>query len=100
MGSVGVRIVEDRPRTASFGCELKREHWGQGYAYEAARALIGFAFFALGVERIFAETSARNTAALGLARKLGMRPAPELETSQDRATSSLMLAIWASDWTA
>lgn len=39
LGSCGVRIMDPDRRQASFGCELGRDHWGHGYAAEAARAL-------------------------------------------------------------
>ena len=98
VGSCGVRKVEEDLRTASFGCEVGRKHWGQGYAYEASHALFGFAFSELEVERIFAVTWSGNVAALGLAQKLGMRPADEPGTSHDRATDSVTLVLRSSDW--
>jgi RimJ/RimL family protein N-acetyltransferase len=73
IGSCGVRIQSVGGSNASFGCELAREHWGRGYGLEAGRALIEFAFNELGVTRIYAETLARNPAALALASRLGMR---------------------------
>lgn len=73
IGSCGVRITSADHAEASFGCELGRGHWRQGYALEAGRALIAFAFAKLGLHRIHAETLAENQAALSLARKLGMR---------------------------
>ncbi|MGH7565354.1 MAG: GNAT family N-acetyltransferase [Gemmatimonadota bacterium] len=73
IGSCGVRITAADHAEASFGCELGQEHWGKGYAFEASRALIAFAFAELGLHRIHAETLANNQAALSLARRLGMR---------------------------
>jgi hypothetical protein len=59
IGSCGLRISNVDRGQASFGCELGREFWGHGYAIEAARGLVGFAFSELGVQRIEAETLAR-----------------------------------------
>jgi RimJ/RimL family protein N-acetyltransferase len=45
---------------------------GQGYAYEAARAVLDYAP-TLGIERLLAIVSPANEASNGLLRKLGMR---------------------------
>ncbi len=56
-------------------------HQGHGYATEATRALIGYAFRALRLARIIATTSRDNTASISVMRRLGMRieenPFPE-----------------------
>jgi len=45
----------------------------QGYASEAAQAMMDYAFRVLGLKRIIATTSYVNTASIGVMRKLGMR---------------------------
>ena len=56
-------------------------HQRQGYAYEAAGALINYAFTRLGLKRLIAETNYDNLASIAVMRKLGMRidrnPDPE-----------------------
>jgi ribosomal-protein-alanine N-acetyltransferase len=56
-------------------------HQGHGYATEATRALIDYAFQALRLARILATTSRDNTASIAVMRRLGMRieenPFPE-----------------------
>ncbi len=91
IGSCGVRIQCVGGSDASFGCELAREHWGRGYGLEAGRALIEFAFHELGVDRIYAETLARNHAALALASRLGMRV-------EKRHDDRVALEVLASEW--
>lgn len=58
----------------------------KGYAGEAAKALIEYAFDTLHVARIMAGTEHTNTASIGVMRKLGMRvesnPFPEPEWFQ------------------
>lgn len=49
------------------------QHQGQGYATEAARAMIDFAFEAFNLGRILAGTEYDNEASMGVMRKLGMR---------------------------
>lgn len=48
-------------------------HQRRGYASEAARALLGYAFGALWLGRVVAMTTYDNTASIGVMRKLGMR---------------------------
>jgi RimJ/RimL family protein N-acetyltransferase len=91
IGSCGVRITCEGGSGASFGCELARDHWGRGYGLEAGRAMIDFAFRELGLDRIHAETLARNQAALALASRLGMRV-------ERRHEDMVTLGILASDW--
>jgi len=61
--------------TTEFGLfyAISRTHRRQGYAFEAASALIEYAFVRLRLSRIVATTTYDNTASVGLMRKLGMR---------------------------
>ena len=60
------------PEVALFYA-ISPAHQRQGYALEAARALVNFAFEQLRLERIIAETDDDNAASLGVMRRLGMR---------------------------
>ena len=103
LGSCGVRITDADHFQASFGCELGREFWGHGYAMEAARGLIGFAFSHLGMHRIHAEALTENRSALSLARRLGMRVEGrhrERLQFQGRWWDTVTLAILSSEWEA
>jgi RimJ/RimL family protein N-acetyltransferase len=70
-------------RTAEFGLfwAVDRPHRGNGYASEAARAMIQHAFEHLRLARILATTEYDNLASQAVMRKLGMRlernPLPE-----------------------
>ena len=52
IGGCGVRRKPDDDTEADIGFELSPEHWGQGYATEAATAMAGFAFRELGLHRL------------------------------------------------
>jgi RimJ/RimL family protein N-acetyltransferase len=55
----------DQPKVAGeadLGYRLMRRHWRRGYASEGARELIRYGFDDLGLNRIFAQTMAANTA--------------------------------------
>ena len=55
------------------GIELGIEHWGRGYAFEAASALLPFAFNELKLHRLFADCDPRNEASCRLVQKLGFK---------------------------
>ena len=54
-----------------IGWRLAREHWGHGYATEAARALLRWAFDTLDLNRVQAEADTRNVASARVLEKLG-----------------------------
>ncbi|MGH7566503.1 MAG: GNAT family N-acetyltransferase [Gemmatimonadota bacterium] len=56
-----------------IGFHLRREHWGQGYASEAAVAVRDHAFRGLGVGRLFAGHHPENRSSRGLLERLGFR---------------------------
>jgi RimJ/RimL family protein N-acetyltransferase len=57
-----------------LGWTLAREHWGQGYATEAARALRNWAYSERGIERLISLISPRNVRSIRVADKLGAEP--------------------------
>ncbi|MFZ2964219.1 MAG: GNAT family N-acetyltransferase [Rhodoglobus sp.] len=66
-----ISSLEDR--TGEIGWALTRAHQGQGFATEAARAVLGLAFGELGMHRVYAELDPRNDASIALCLRLGMR---------------------------
>jgi len=58
-------------RSAMMGYCLDEAAWGRGFATEAARALLTWAFGALDLNRVQAETDTRNTASSRVLEKLG-----------------------------
>jgi ribosomal-protein-alanine N-acetyltransferase len=58
-------------RSAAMGYCLEDAAWGQGYATEAARALLRWAFGTLDLNRVQAETDTRNAASARVLEKLG-----------------------------
>jgi len=71
IGLVGF-ICRDH-RQGEIGWALGVEHRGQGYATEAARALMDYGFNSLGRHRIHADTSSDNLASWRIMERLGMR---------------------------
>ncbi len=71
VGAVGL-ILDGENDAAELGYWIGRDHWGKGYATEAARAVVGWAFRSLDVHRIHASHFPRNPASGQVLRKLGM----------------------------
>jgi len=59
-----------------IGWRLAREHWGRGYASEAARAALARGFDALGLDEIVSFTAAANARSRRVMEKIGMRRDP------------------------
>ena len=60
-----------------IGWLLGKAHWGQGYAPEAARAWLNYAFTVLDFPEVVAWTSVTNLASQRVMQKLGMSHHPE-----------------------
>lgn len=59
------------------GWRLDYPYWGQGYATEAAKAVIAFGFETLELEKIVSFTAIINKRSEAVMKKLGMRRCPE-----------------------
>ena len=71
LGWVGLTRWNPDHRSASLGYCLDDAAWGQGYATEAARALLRWAFDTLDLNRVQAEADTRNAASARVLEKLG-----------------------------
>lgn len=71
-GGIGLTIQQDH-RRAELGYWLGVPYWGNGYATEAATALVDYGFRILGLHRIFAGYFAGNRASGNVLKKIGMR---------------------------
>ncbi len=71
VGFCGLREIEGGPEIEIlYG--LLPEYWSRGYATAAARAVIGYAFGSLGLDRIDGRTDSPNTASARVLERLGM----------------------------
>jgi RimJ/RimL family protein N-acetyltransferase len=71
LGWCGVSGYSSQHRSASLGFVYAAHAWGQGYATEAAAALVGWAFGTLDLHRVQAEADTRNVACRRVLEKLG-----------------------------
>jgi RimJ/RimL family protein N-acetyltransferase len=61
------------PKTHELGFYLRVEHWGRGYAVEAARSVIALAFGPLGATELFAGHHPNNHGSRAVLERLGFR---------------------------
>ncbi|WP_285712421.1 GNAT family N-acetyltransferase [Erythrobacter oryzae] len=61
-----------------IGWTFAQDHWGKGYATEAAEGALGFAFGEMGLPRIYSQTSESNAASTRMMQRLGFTFRPEL----------------------
>lgn len=73
VGACGLSRVADLGGEVEIDWILKRSARGKGYALEAARAVLGYAFSHAGLERVCALIDPGNTASITIANRLGMR---------------------------
>ncbi len=73
VGCCGLRPYKPEQNIFEIGFHIRRPHWGQGYAFEAASAVINHAFGTLGVAGLFAGHNPANEPSHRLLEKLGFR---------------------------
>jgi [ribosomal protein S5]-alanine N-acetyltransferase len=73
VGTIGLRDIDAEHSQAELGFWVAVECWGQGYAAEAARAVVGYGFEQLGLNRIYAHHMVRNPASGRVLAKVGMK---------------------------
>lgn len=101
LGNAGVRVNDPALAEGNIGYELAPEHWGRGYATEAARAMLGFGFRELRLHRVWAECVAENTASAHVLEKLGMRREARFREHRwyrDRWWDTLIYAMLDHEW--
>jgi ribosomal-protein-alanine N-acetyltransferase len=73
VGCAGLRPVPGSGDTLELGFHLRPEHWGRGYATEAGRAVIAYAFGTAGASTLVAGHHPRNGASRHVLLRLGFR---------------------------
>jgi [ribosomal protein S5]-alanine N-acetyltransferase len=73
MGTATLYQIDEQHRRAEIGFALARSHWGSGFASEAVRAVIHFAFEEIGLHRIEADPDPANRTSIALLEKQGFK---------------------------
>ena len=72
VGGLVIRLLPPYDDDLEISWQLSPPHWGQGYAAEAARALVTWAF-TQDVDELFAVARPQNHRAISTAKRLGMQ---------------------------
>lgn len=110
LGTCGIGRIEaesapDELRNAvQIGWTLRSDHWGHGYAGEAAQAVLAFGFDQVGLDIIYSQTSQSNAPSWRLMERLDMMRRADLDyvdtayPPEDNPT--IIYALGADDWRA
>jgi RimJ/RimL family protein N-acetyltransferase len=101
VGDIALHWVSAEHKTGEIGFIFNPVYHGRGYATEAARAMLRFAFEGMGFHRVIGRTEARNTASARVLEKLGMRREAHLvenEWVKGEWQSELVYAMLEHEW--
>lgn len=73
IGEISLTWRNAPARQVEVGYIFNPDHQGQGYATEAVRTLLDFAFETLGMHRVYGRCDARNIGSARVMERLGMR---------------------------
>ncbi|MEU4623082.1 GNAT family protein [Actinoplanes sp. NPDC023801] len=95
------RLGFDGVKAAKLGYAIAAEHWGHGYATDAAEVLTDFGFRVLGLHRISAAIGPDNESSIAVAVKLGMQYEGRIRHhvfTNGAWRDSLLYSVLADEW--
>lgn len=101
VGDVDLQLRSVEHKQGEIGYVLRPDAWGQGYATEAAAAMLRLGFEAFGLHRIVGRIDARNEASARVLERLGMRREAhfrENEFLKGEWTDEFVYAILSREW--
>lgn len=102
IGAIYVTMRDPIARKAELGYRVATCYWGQGYATEAVRCLMAYAFNRLQVHRLYGEVVAENRASRRVLEKCGFQVEATLRDNLyfgNRWWDTLICAILRDDYT-
>ncbi|GIJ30508.1 hypothetical protein Vqi01_56700 [Micromonospora qiuiae] len=90
-------------QAAKLGYAIHADHWGHGYATDAARTIVNYGFRELRLHRITAAIGPDNAASIAVAKRLGMQYEGRLRDhvyTNNAWRDSLLYSILAPEWNA
>ena len=103
VGDLAACVDADEHRQLEVGFTLAPGHQGKGYATEALRGLLAYAFDTLSMHRVIAVTDAENAAAAALLARVGFRKEAHFRENiffKGAWGSEFLFAMLVSEWTA
>jgi RimJ/RimL family protein N-acetyltransferase len=104
MGVVGLSVpavLQEQLPPVTVGWMLSPTIWGQGYATEAATAVLDQAFTTMALDRVGCVTNAENLRSVAVAERLGMSNISEASVPTDdgnRMVTAMLFQISRDDW--
>lgn len=101
IGNVGIRKRSVKTVQADMGYEIDPRLWSNGYATEAAEAVLQFGFEQLRLHRIWAQAIASNANSTHVLEKLGMRQEGHLRENEffkGRFWDTVIYGILEGEW--
>lgn len=101
IGEVLLKLASANARQAEVGYIFHPAYAGQGYATEAARAIVAHAFAVCGAHRVFARLDALNAGSVGIVERLGFRREAHLiqnDCFHGQWGDEFIYAMLASEW--
>ena len=86
VGDVGLSPADGEPGVVKIGYTMDPAHQGRGYATEAVRALVDYAFDTLGAHIVRAYASAENLPSIRVAEKAGLTLVERFERTYEGET--------------
>lgn len=91
-------LVHDVPRKlvgeVEIGWRLREDAWGQGYATEAAHAVLDYAFVMHAMDRVVSRADVANAASICIMEKLGMMRWTDRESDPDELVYGIERRQW------
>ena len=103
IGMCGYNMWHQTDRRGSIGFDLAHSFWRHGIMGEAVRAIVGFGFDQMNLNRIEADVSSENTASLALLHRLGfvtegVQREQYFQTDENRFHDLVLLGLLRRDW--
>jgi RimJ/RimL family protein N-acetyltransferase len=99
LGACGLQREPWYPDELELGWRLAREHWGRGYATEAAASWLEHAFVELDLPRVISITDAPNARSIAVMQRLGMTFDHAAELEEDGIPfDAVIYSITAETW--
>lgn len=101
IGDIGLNILDDKSHQGEVGFTLAREHQGKGYATEALRCVLAYAFEDLKLHRITASCDVENVGSIALLERFKFRREGHFIENyfyHDKWTSEYLYALLRREW--
>ena len=97
IGWAGIGPWEPDPSEVELFYGISREYWGKGFATEAARAVMQYAFGTIGLKRLVAVADPVNAGSVRVLEKIGMKFEKTLENLPEKFRSDEGAVLYTCD---